>query len=118
MTSLLKVHKLNAWYGRAHILFDVGFEIGEGEVVALMGRNGAGKSTTMKAVMNLLSRTSGDITFMGDDISAWPTHRACGAGLCAGRLPRVRRSYCDGKSRHGPSIAAKRGADMDARKAF
>ena len=48
---MLKVAGLNAFYGRAHILFDVGLEVGRGEVVALMGRNGAGKSTTLKAVM-------------------------------------------------------------------
>ena len=62
---MLKVSGLNAFYGRAQILFDVGLEVGRGEVVALMGRNGAGKSTTMKAVMGLLPRTSGAVTFMG-----------------------------------------------------
>ena len=57
---MLKVSGLNAFYGRAHILFDVGLEVGRGEVVALMGRNGAGKSTTMKAVMGLLPRCQGE----------------------------------------------------------
>ena len=58
---MLKVAGLNAFYGRAHILFDVGLEVGRGEVVALMGRNGAGKSTTMKAVMGLLPRRRGEV---------------------------------------------------------
>ena len=62
---MLKVSGLNAFYGRAHILFDVGLEVGRGEVVALMGRNGAGKSTTMKAVMGLLPRRQGEVRFRG-----------------------------------------------------
>ena len=49
----LAVERLNAWYGAAQILYDVTFTVGRGEVVALMGRNGAGKSTTMKAIMGL-----------------------------------------------------------------
>ena len=52
----LAVERLNAWYGAAQVLFDVSFDVGRGEVVALMGRNGAGKSTTMKAVMGLMAR--------------------------------------------------------------
>ena len=66
---LLAVENLSAWYGAARILYDLTFEIGRGEVVALMGRNGAGKSTTMKAVMALLTRRSGSVRFCGRDIS-------------------------------------------------
>ncbi len=105
-TPLLQVDKLNAYYGYAHILFDVNFDVGRGEVVALMGRNGTGKSTTMKAVMNMLAHKSGEIRFMGENIGAWPTHRARGPGLCAGGSSRVRRSHGDGKSRHGTPAAA------------
>jgi branched-chain amino acid transport system ATP-binding protein len=93
MTPLLKVHQLNAWYGRAHILFDVSFEVGPGEVVALMGRNGAGKSTTMKAIMNLLPRKSGEIAFMGEEIGAWQAYRIARAGL--GYVPEDRRVFGD-----------------------
>lgn len=60
---LLEVRGLNAWYGAAHILFDLDFHVDEGEVVALTGRNGAGKSTTLKAVMGMLARTSGEVFF-------------------------------------------------------
>ena len=67
---VLAVSQLNAWYGAAHILFDVSLEIGRGEVVALMGRNGAGKSTTLKAIMGLLERRTGRVAFQGSDISA------------------------------------------------
>jgi branched-chain amino acid transport system ATP-binding protein len=93
MSALLKVRNLNAHYGLAHILFDVSFEVGRGEVVALMGRNGAGKSTTMKAIMNLLPHKSGDITFMGEDIGKMATHRIARKGL--GYVPEDRRVFGD-----------------------
>ncbi|KDB58273.1 ABC transporter, ATP-binding domain protein, partial [Bordetella bronchiseptica A1-7] len=67
--ALLRVAGLNAWYGSAHILFDVDLEVRRGEVVALMGRNGAGKSTTFKAVMGLLAKRRGAVEFMGRDIA-------------------------------------------------
>jgi len=56
---LLAVQGLNAWYGAAHILHDIGLEVRRGEVVALMGRNGAGKSTTLKSIMGLLPSRTG-----------------------------------------------------------
>jgi branched-chain amino acid transport system ATP-binding protein len=93
MNPLLSVQSLNAFYHRAQILFDVSFDVMQGEVVALMGRNGAGKSTTMKAVMGLLARKSGSITFMGEDISAWPAHRIARKGL--GYVPEDRRIFGD-----------------------
>lgn len=77
---LLKVEGLNAFYGRAQILFDVSLEVGRGEVVALMGRNGAGKSTTMKSIMGLMARREGAIHFDGADISALPPHQLPGWG--------------------------------------
>lgn len=91
--ALLKVEALNAYYGRAQILFDVGFEVGRGEVVALMGRNGAGKSTTMKAVMGMLARTSGTIRFMGEDIAGMAPYRIARMGL--GYVPEDRRVFGD-----------------------
>ncbi|SAL01647.1 ABC transporter ATP-binding protein [Caballeronia ptereochthonis] len=91
--TLLKVEALNAFYGRAQILFDVGFEVGRGEVVALMGRNGAGKSTTMKAVMGLLPRVSGAVSFMGEDIVGMAPHRIARKGL--GYVPEDRRVFGD-----------------------
>ena len=63
---------LAAWYGAAQILFDVDLEVGRGEVVALMGRNGAGKSTTLPAVMGMVDRRRGSIRFMGGDIASHP----------------------------------------------
>ena len=65
---MLEIEGLNAYYGRAHILHGVGFSMGRGEVLALMGRNGAGKSTTMKAVMGLVPPQAGRVTFEGHTI--------------------------------------------------
>jgi branched-chain amino acid transport system ATP-binding protein len=90
---LLKVSGLDAFYGRAQILFDVGLEVGRGEVVALMGRNGAGKSTTMKAVMGLLARKRGAITFRGKEIGAYPPYRIARMGM--GFVPEDRRIFGD-----------------------
>ena len=66
--AILTVAGLSAWYGAAQILYDIDIELGRGEVVALMGRNGAGKSTTMKAIMGLVGRRRGSIRFDGHDI--------------------------------------------------
>jgi branched-chain amino acid transport system ATP-binding protein len=90
---MLKVAGLNAFYGRAHILFDVGLEVGRGEVVALMGRNGAGKSTTIKAVMGLLPRRHGEVRFRGKDIAALPPYRIARMGM--GFVPEDRRVFAD-----------------------
>jgi len=90
---LLKVDGLNAWYGAAQILFGVGLEVRRGEVVALMGRNGAGKSTTLKAVMGMLARRSGQVQFMGRDIARAEPHAIARAGL--GYVPEDRRIFHD-----------------------
>ena len=62
---VLAVQGLSAWYGRAQILFDVALEVMRGDVVALMGRNGAGKSTTLKSIVGLAERTTGEVVFRG-----------------------------------------------------
>jgi branched-chain amino acid transport system ATP-binding protein len=90
---LLAVSALNAFYGAAHILFDIAFDVQPGEVVALMGRNGAGKSTTLKSIMGLIERRSGSITFGGEDISHRRTHEIARLGL--GYVPEDRRIFTD-----------------------
>jgi branched-chain amino acid transport system ATP-binding protein len=90
---ILKVDSLNAWYGRAQVLFDMGLGVRRGEVVALMGRNGAGKSTTMKALMGLLDRKRGNVHFMGSDISKLEPFRIARLGL--GFVPENRRIFTD-----------------------
>ena len=63
--AMLSVESLSAWYGAARILYDLSLEVGRGEVVALMGRNGAGKSTTMKSIMGLMAKRQGMVRFDG-----------------------------------------------------
>lgn len=77
----LSIQNLNSYYGPAHILFDLALEVGEGEVVALLGRNGAGKSTTFRSIMGLVEQRSGRIIFEGRDVSNRPTHEIVRAGL-------------------------------------
>jgi branched-chain amino acid transport system ATP-binding protein len=90
---LLKTRGLNAWYGAAQILFDVELEVGRGEVVALMGRNGAGKSTTLKAIMGMVPRRSGAIEFLGQGIAQAQPHEVARRGL--GYVPEDRRIFTD-----------------------
>ena len=91
--SGLEVSGLNARYGRAHILHDVSLTVGANEVVALLGRNGAGKSTTIKAIMGMVRQTTGTVRFDGRDLSGKPTHSICRAGL--GYVPEERRVFGD-----------------------
>ena len=93
MNTLLDVNGLSAWYGAAQILFDVSVRVDQGEVVALMGRNGAGKSTTMKSIMGLVDRRRGAVRFMGRDISLAPSHEIASHGL--GFVPEDRRIFTD-----------------------
>ena len=90
---LLRVDRLCAWYGRAQILYDVALEVRCGEVVALMGRNGAGKSTTMKAIAGLLERCTGTVSFDGRALADLPSHRIARLGL--GWVPEDRRIFTD-----------------------
>lgn len=90
---LLRVEALNAWYGAAHVLFDVGLQIAPGEVVALMGRNGAGKSTTLKAIMGLIPRKQGSVYFLEHNISTSPSYDIARKGLAY--VPEDRRVFSD-----------------------
>lgn len=93
LAPLLQTRGLCAWYGAAQILYDVNIDVGRGEVVALMGRNGAGKSTTLKALTGMLGKRRGSVTFMGTDISNSEPHRAGRMGL--GYVPEDRRIFTD-----------------------
>ncbi len=91
--TLLDVRALCAWYGAAQILFDVDLHVRRGEVVALMGRNGAGKSTTLSAIMGMLDKRRGTLTFMEHDISNREPHEIASRGL--GFVPEDRRIFTD-----------------------
>ena len=88
---MLEVSRLNSWYGPAHILFDVELQVAEGEVIALLGRNGAGKSTAFKSIMSLLTSKQGEIKFRGEDISRLPPFDIARKGL--GYVPEDRRIF-------------------------
>jgi len=89
----LIVHNLSASYGRARALFDVSLDVRPGEAVALLGRNGAGKSTTFRAILGLLKTRSGDLRFAGHDLARLPTHAIVRLGL--GYVPEDRRIFSD-----------------------
>lgn len=92
-STLLHARGLAAWYGAAQILFGLDLYVGPGEVVALMGRNGAGKSTTLKALMGMLNKRRGEISFLGHDISRSEPHHAARLGLAF--VPEDRRIFTD-----------------------
>jgi branched-chain amino acid transport system ATP-binding protein len=93
MSAGLVVRDLSAAYGRARALFDVSLEVGPGEAAALLGRNGAGKSTTFRALLGLLKTRSGEARFAGHDLMKLPTHEIVRLGL--GYVPEDRRIFSD-----------------------
>ena len=79
--SLLEVQGLNSYYGDSHILFDVGMRVEKNEVVALLGRNGAGKSTTLKSLMGVVTPRTGKVVFDGSNIAGHKSHSIAQAGM-------------------------------------
>lgn len=90
---MLEVEGIHSFYGKAHILDGLSFAVGRGEVVALLGRNGAGKSTTMKSVMQLVKPRQGRVTFQGKDMVGQPAFKVAKAGI--GYVPEDRRIFSD-----------------------
>ena len=84
MTAALELTGVQAWYGESHILHDVSFSVARGEVVTLLGRNGAGRTTTLRAIMGLTGARSGSIKVDGVEAISLPTHRIAhlGIGYC------------------------------------
>jgi branched-chain amino acid transport system ATP-binding protein len=99
---MLKVQGLSAHYGRAHILDDVGFEVPAGQVVVLLGRNGAGKSTTLKAVMGMVRPSAGQVLLQGTDIAGREAYQIARAGL--GYVPEERRIFSELTVRENLSV--------------
>jgi branched-chain amino acid transport system ATP-binding protein len=90
---MLRVDGLHTYYGRAHILADVSLDAAKGEIVVLLGRNGAGKSTTLKSIMGLVAPAQGTIRFMDRDIAGAPPHEIAQMGL--GYVPEDRRIFAE-----------------------
>jgi branched-chain amino acid transport system ATP-binding protein len=78
---MLKISKLNAWYGASHVLQDVSIEVAKGEIVCLIGRNGAGKTTTLRSIIGLMDRTRGSVVFKGKELLSQPAHMRFALGL-------------------------------------
>ena len=89
--SLLKLSHVSAFYGASQALFDVHLDLAEGEVLALMGRNGMGKSTTVKVICRLMKNRGGSVMFDGRDLGSVPAHKAARAGI--GLVPEGRRCF-------------------------
>lgn len=89
--QMLNVEHINVYYGQIHAIKDVSFEVNEGEIVSLIGSNGAGKSTALKTVSGLLRSHTGSITFLGQDISKVEAYRLVAQGLA--HVPEGRRIF-------------------------
>jgi branched-chain amino acid transport system ATP-binding protein len=87
--SLLEVERINSYYGDSHVLFDVSLKVDEGEVVALLGRNGSGKTTTLRAIMGILPPRTGEVRFAGHRISGKQPYEIAKLGIQL--VPDVRR---------------------------
>ena len=91
MKKLLEINELKSWYGLSQALFDVSLEINQGEVVALLGRNGMGKSTTIRSICGLISNYEGDIKFKNISIINQPSYKIAQLGI--GLVPEGRRAF-------------------------
>ena len=81
MGALLEVSNLNAWYGESHVLPGVDMTVGEGEMITILGRNGVGKTTTLRTIMGIIRERKGEIRFGGRDMLGVPLHRTAHAGI-------------------------------------
>ena len=91
MGTILKVEDINVYYGSIHAIKGVSFEVNEGEIVTLIGANGAGKSTTLNTISGLLHSKTGSVTFMGENLAQVPAHRIVAKGLAM--VPEGRRIF-------------------------
>ena len=91
MEAILKVEDINVYYGSIHAIKGVSFEVNEGEIVTLIGANGAGKSTTLNTISGLLHSKTGNITFLGESLVKTPCHKVVSKGLAL--VPEGRRVF-------------------------
>ena len=91
MNNFLEIKSLRAWYGASQALFDVNLEIKEGEIVALLGRNGMGKSTTIKSICGLMNKFDGEINFNKISLLGMPSYKIAQLGI--GLVPEGRRAF-------------------------
>jgi branched-chain amino acid transport system ATP-binding protein len=113
---MLEVRGLHAVYGRSHVLHGVSLAAREGEVVSLLGRNGAGKSTTLKAVMGLVRVTAGSVHFRGEPLTGLATHAISRRGL--GYVPEDRRIFADLSVRENLAVGERAGSRWPVERLF
>ncbi|MFZ3321043.1 MAG: ABC transporter ATP-binding protein [Usitatibacter sp.] len=89
--KILEVHDLHAFYGKSHILHGVSLDVNEGELVTLLGRNGAGKSTTIRSLMGLMKSMKGSVKMFGNEVAGWTPFRIAASGV--GYVPEGRRVF-------------------------
>lgn len=93
MSVILSANDLNVYYGSIHAIKGVSFEVNEGEIVTLIGANGAGKSTTLNTIAGLLRSKTGSVTFMGEDLGKIPPHKIVSRGMAL--VPEGRRAFLE-----------------------
>jgi branched-chain amino acid transport system ATP-binding protein len=106
---LLEVKDLNTFYGPSHVLQNISLNVKEGEIVALLGRNGMGKSTTLKSIMGLVRPTSGNVVYKGVDLTGLPAFKIAQAGI--GYIPEDRQIFPDLSVMENLSLGMKTGKD-------
>ena len=105
--DLLRLENVNSLYGRSHILFDVYIDLKAGETVAILGRNGSGRTTTLKTIMGLITPASGRVFLDGEDITGWSTYRIAKKGVSF--VPEERRVFTTLTVRDNLEVAEKVG---------
>ena len=120
MEAILKVEDINVYYGSIHAIKGVSFEVNEGEIVTLIGANGAGKSTTLNTIAGLLHSKTGSITFMDEPLNKYPCHKIVSKGLAM--VPEGRRVFLQMTVQENLEMGAftqpNSGVDADLEKVF
>jgi len=109
---LLEIHDLNTYYGTSHVLQGISLTVNRGEIVALLGRNGMGKSTTLKSTMGLVKPKSGSVIFNGRDITGYPPYKVARVGI--GYVPEDRRIFPELSVVDNLSLGVKGGKTAEA----
>lgn len=110
---MLELDGVNSYYGDNHILFDINIHVDEGEVVSLVGRNGVGKTTTLRSIMGIAEVRQGSVVFKGEDVTDRPPDEIAGRGI--GYIPEEREIFSGLSVRENLRIAGTDVADRDAR---
>ena len=101
---LLEVQDLNTFYGTSHVLQGISLTVEQGELVALLGRNGMGKSTTLKSIMGVVRAKSGSVVFKGKNICGYPSYKTARVGI--GYVPEDRRIFPNLSVRGQPALGS------------